>query len=359
MTPDILIVGGGIAGVSAAARLSKLGAVTLLEAEDALGYHTSGRSAAMFEENYGNSAIKALSRASGDYLRHAHGGVLSPRGFMLVAAASDQAQFEADMSALRVTRMTKGEALAMVPILNPETLGYAGFDADAQDVDTDLLIQNFARDARKNGASILTGAGVRSISRTKSGYAVITARGTFRAPLLINAAGAWADQIATMAGVAPLGLHPCRRSMARIPAPGGHDVSGWPMLLGAGEAWYAKPDAGKLLISPAEETRVEPHDAWADDMTVAEGIARYEQMVSEPVTRVETTWAGLRTFAPDRTLVIGRDDNQPGFFWLAGQGGYGFQTAPAASALAAELIGGMKPTLPPDMVDALSPARFL
>jgi glycine/D-amino acid oxidase-like deaminating enzyme len=161
-----------------------------------------------------------------------------------------------------------------------------------------------------------------------------------------------------MAGVAPLGFTPLRRSMARIPAPGGHDVSRWPMIFGAGETWYAKPDAGALIVSPAEEEHCAPHDAFADDMVLAEGLARYEEMVTEPVTRMLANWAGLRTFSPDRVPVIGFDVAQPGFFWLAGQGGYGFQSAPAASKMAADLVLGQATGLDAGLVAALSPARF-
>ena len=176
--------------------------------------------------------------------------------------------------------------------------------------------------------------------------------------MIVNAGGAWANQIARMAGAAPLGIQPMRRSMARIPAPGGHDLSKWPMMFGLGETWYAKPDAGALMVSPAEEHAAEPHDAWADDMVLAEGLARYEEMVTEPVTRLITSWAGLRSFSPDRVLVIGRDTVQPEFFWLAGQGGYGFQTSAAASQLAADLIGGRQSELSAACIAALSPARF-
>jgi glycine/D-amino acid oxidase-like deaminating enzyme len=161
-----------------------------------------------------------------------------------------------------------------------------------------------------------------------------------------------------MAGVEPFGFAPLRRSMARIPAPGGHDISRWPMIFGAGEAWYCKPDAGALIVSPAEEHLTTPHDAFADDMVLAEGLARYEEMVTEPVTRLLANWAGLRTFAPDRVPVIGFDTKTPGFFWLAGQGGYGFQSAPAASQLAADLLTEQPSTLDPACVAALAPARF-
>ena len=176
---------------------------------------------------------------------------------------------------------------------------------------------------------------------------------------MINAAGAWVDEIAQLAGIAPLGFTPNRRSMVRIPAPGGHDVTKWPMLFGPGESWYAKPDAGKLLVSPAEEHATTPHDAWADDMVLAEGIARYEAHVTEPVTRVEHSWAGLRTFSPDRSLVIGFAPQDRGFFWLAGQGGYGMQSSPAASQLAADLITGQTPQIDAQAVAALDPARFV
>ncbi|TMV82614.1 FAD-dependent oxidoreductase [Thioclava sp. BHET1] len=265
MDSDFLIIGGGIAGVSAAARLSHLGSVTLLEAEDTLAHHASSRSAALYEPNYGLPPVLELTRASRAHLAEAEGGVLSPRGLMIVG--------------------------------NPEEL--------------------------------------------------------------LKAAGPWADHVAGLAGLAPLGLTPYRRSMARIPAPGGHDVSRWPMLFGVGESWYAKPDAGALIVSPAEEDPMEPHDAFADDMVLAEGLARYEEMVTEPVTRLLANWAGLRTFAPDRVLVIGPDPRDGDFLWSAGQGGYGFQTAPAASRLLADLAAGQAPEIASATVQALAPGRLL
>ena len=167
-----------------------------------------------------------------------------------------------------------------------------------------------------------------------------------------------ADHVALMAGVRVMDLTPLRRSMARLPAPGGHDVSRWPMIFGARETWYAKPDAGALIVSPAEEDAMDPHDAWADDMVLAEGLARYEAMMTEPVTRLLANWAGLRTFAPDRVLVIGRDQVDPSFLWFAGQGGYGFQTAPGASALLAEIAAGIAPSVGQQTADAVNPARF-
>jgi D-arginine dehydrogenase len=357
MMHDFLIVGGGIAGVSAAARMSELGSVLLLEAEDVLAHHASSRSAALYEPRYGAPAVVGLSMASGDYFRSVP-GILSPRGMLLVAKADGRDGFEHDLKAMEFDRISVEEARAIVPILNPKTVALAGYATHAEDVDTDLLIQGFARQARAGGAQILTRAKVTAILRDRAGWRVSSTAGDFAARMIVNAAGPWVDQVATMAGVQPLGFAPYRRSMARIPAPGGLDVSNWPSIFGPGEDWYAKPDAGALIVSPAEEDLMEPHDAWADDMVLAEGLARYEEMVTEPVTRLISSWAGLRTFSPDRVLVIGPDSHEPAFFWLAGQGGYGFQTCPAASQLAADLVGDRAPALEAGLVAALSPARF-
>lgn len=353
---DFLILGGGIAGISAAARLSHLGKVTVLEAEAHLAHHASGRSAALYEPNYGLKPVVGLSMASGDYFR-SQPNILSPRGLMILAREGETAQLHEEATDMALDPISMDDARAMVPIIN-DTITHAAYGSHAWDIDTDLLIQNFAREARANGAEIHTNARAKAITKTATGWAVTTAFDTYEARILINAAGAWVDQVALMAGITPLGFQPYRRSMARIPAPGGHDVTHWPMLFGVGELWYAKPDAGALIVSPAEEHAMDPHDAWADDMVLAEGLARYEEFVTEPVTRLISNWAGLRTFAPDRVLVIGPDTNDSSFFWLAGQGGYGFQSSPAASQLAADLIGGKPSALDKDLIASLSPARF-
>lgn len=359
MTSDILVIGGGIAGLSAAARMSTLGKVTVLEAEEATGYHASGRSAALFEITYGHPIGVMLNEASKDYHMTAHGGVLSPRGLMIVARAEEDAAFEKDLAEMHMTEIGIDAARALIPILNPETVARAGHHDEAWDIDTDLLMQNFIRDLRGNGGQVLTRQRVTAIRRAGDLWQVETGAGeVFEAGILVNAAGAWVDHVAQMAAVAPLGFTPKRRSMARLPAPGGHDVSRWPMVFACGERWYARPDAGKLLVSPSEADPAEPHDAWADDMVLAEGLARYEEMVTEPVTRLETSWAGLRTFAPDGALVIGPDPDQPAFFWHAGQGGTGFQTSPAASQLAADILAGREPELGAEIAANLSPARF-
>ncbi|MDQ2066932.1 FAD-binding oxidoreductase [Xinfangfangia sp. CPCC 101601] len=356
-TADIIVIGGGIAGISAAARLAPHARVVVLEAEAALGHHASGRSAALYEPQYGAPAVVELSWASEAHFRSIP-GLLSPRGMLLVGKAHEGAVFESDRAAMKFDAITVDEALAIVPIVNPEVVTMAAHALHAEDIDTDLLLQGFARDIRAQGGKIVTNARVTAIVRTASGWRVTWPGGEAEAALLINAGGAWVDQVAQMAGVQPLGFQPNRRSMARIPAPGGHDVSRWPIMFGPGESWYAKPDAGALIVSPAEEDPMEPHDAWADDMVLAEGLARYEEYVTEPVTRLISSWAGLRTFAPDRVLVIGRDRREPGFFWLGGQGGYGFQTSAGASQLVADLVLGRAPELSADLVAALDPARF-
>lgn len=358
MTQDFLIIGGGIAGISAAARLSHLGTVTLLEAEDQLAHHASGRSAALYEPFYGPPPIVEFSHASGPYLREANGGVLTPRGMMVVAGADERAAFDRDRKVMDLAEISFEEARSHMPILNPETISFAAWADHAWDIDTDLMVQNFLREARANGTQVVTGARVASLSRSDAGWVAQTPKGAFEGRILINAAGAWVGGVARMAGVQDPGFTPMRRSMARIPAPGGHDVTHWPMVFGVGEQWYSKPDAGALIVSPAEEHPMEPHDAWADDMVLAEGLARYEARVTEPVTRLLASWAGLRTFSPDRAPVIGFAPDKPDFFWLAGQGGYGFQSAPAISRFVADLIGGRPPEPGAATVQAVAPGRF-
>ncbi|AHM02825.1 Oxidoreductase, FAD-binding protein [Roseibacterium elongatum DSM 19469] len=359
MDYDFVIIGGGIAGTSAGARLSELGRVLVLEAEPALAYHASGRSAALFEENYGHPVTVALNRASRTEHEQIDGGLLSPRGLMVLAGPGDEGRFPDDVATMELEEIDLDAACDLVPILNRDHVRRAAWHDAAWDIDTDRMVQVFARQIRAHGGSVQTNARVTQIARQKKLWHVSVGDETHAGATIVNAAGAWADRIATMAGIAPIGLRPLRRSMARMPAPGGHDVSRWPMLIGVGETWYAKPDAGAWLVSPAEEDPVtEPHDAWADDMVLAEGIARYQPFVTEEVTRLTASWAGLRSFAPDRCLVIGPEPGRRDFLWFAGQGGYGFQTAPAASRLLADLVAGRMPELGPELVAALSPARL-
>jgi len=358
---DFLVIGGGVAGIAAAAHLAELGSALLLEREDVLGFHASGRSAAMFEEDYGPAPIKALSQASRAFFETPGDGrdsYLSPRGLMLVARQDQRAGFEADLPELDLAEIPAAEALARVPILNPDKVAFAAAHDTATDIDTDRLMGDWTKLLRQRGGDTRPRQEVTAITRHGAGWLVETRSDSFEARQIVNAAGAWADVIAEMAGVRPVGIQPRRRSMAQLPAPGGHDVSGWPMLMGVHEAWYAKPQAGKLLVSPADADPVPPQDAWADDMVLAEGLARYEEMVTTPITRLEASWAGLRSFAPDGVPVFGQDPRQPGFWWYAGQGGYGFQSAPASARLLRDLVAGRDPEIDRDLIAALAPERF-
>lgn len=353
-TTDFLVVGAGIAGISAAAELSQLGRVQLVEAEAHAAYHASGRSAALYEPYYGPPPMVEFSLASGAGLAAA--GVLSPRGVMLVAGHDEVAHFAREAADMRLDEIATEVAIAAFPALDPAKVARAAMGGNAQDIDTDLLIQSYQRSARAAGAQFAFSAPVTAITRRDGLWHVSTPKGDFAAKVLVNAAGAWADPVAEMAGLRPKGIVPHRRSMARIPAPAGLDVASWPMLLGVNESFYAKPDAGALIVSPADAEPTTAHDAWADDMVLAEGLARYEAMTRHPVERLIANWAGLRSFAPDGAPVYGLDPEQPDFIWFAGQGGYGFQSSVAAARFIADVAAG-RPT-DAALARAIDPARL-
>ncbi|NRG18179.1 FAD-binding oxidoreductase [Rhizobiales bacterium] len=360
---DFLVIGGGIAGIGAAARLAPHASVAVLETEDAIGRHSTGRSAAIYIRNYGNRTLRALNAASEPVLKEPEGisgqSLLSPRGEMLIATEAELPDLNAYLEgASGLEELSAKEAVALFPILREDLIAAAAIERAAQDIDVDRLLQGFARLLRHSAGRIVTDAPVTAISRVGGLWHLATPKGEFEAPVVVNAAGAWADEVARLAGVATVGLVPMRRSAAILPAPEGHDVSAWPLVASASESWYAKPEAGKLMVSPADEDPVDPHDAWADDMVLAEGLYRFEQAVTMPVTRVERSWAGLRSFVADRTPVAGFAPDAEGFFWLAGQGGYGVQTAPALSQLTADLCLGRAPSLDPQTVAALDPKRL-
>ncbi|MEM9432636.1 MAG: FAD-dependent oxidoreductase [Pseudomonadota bacterium] len=356
MNFDCAIIGGGVAGQALAAELAPHASVCVLEMEAQLGYHASGRSAAMFLAEYGNEIVRALNRASADQLSTL--GVLKAKSMMLLAKTGEEDAFETEHRAFQMDRISMSEAKTLFPIIDTQTCITAGFREDIFELDADLMMQKLQKRARAHGVQFITGEPVKSIRPGGNSWILKTPSQTISATVLVNAAGAWVDEVAELAGAQPLGFQPYRRSMARLPAPGGHDVSSWPFVDGVNEGWYAKPDAGKWLVSPQEEDPMAPFDAYADDMVLAEGLARYQDYVTEDVTRVEYSWAGLRTFAPDRALVLGADVELPGFFWCGGQGGYGFQTALAASTMLAEEILGQRPSFESGLRTALSPARF-
>ncbi len=350
MERDFLIIGGGIAGASAGHALSALGTVELWEAEEAPAYHASGRSAALFEERYGLAPVVALNRAS--RADHEAAGWMSPRGLMLVGVEGEEDEFTSDAKNLGLTAITLDDAQTRVPVLS-QAVTRAAFHGDAFDLDTGAMVQAGLRAVAK----VRLDCRADTIEAVPGGWHVRAGKVEVTARNVVNAAGPWADGVAELAGVRPLGLTPLRRSMARIAAPGGADVRAWPMMLGVAERWYAKPDAWALLVSPAEEDPAEPMDAWPDDMVLAEGLARWQAAAEPEVTRPIASWAGLRTFTPDRCLALGASE-RPGFWWCAGQGGYGFQTAPAAARLLADLVAGRASELDAATVAALSPGRF-
>lgn len=360
-TSDILVIGAGMAGCGAAARLAPDGRVTVLEMEDRPAYHTTGRSAATFILNYGNAVLRALNAASAEVLRTggdlAEHGFLSRRGVLQVEEPGMAEAFEAYIAgATGLEILGPDEVCRHFPPFRPDRVVRGALEPDASDIDVDGLLQGFIRRLRAHGGQIVPRAGVTALARTGGVWRAETPAGSFEAPVVVNAAGAWGDVVAGLAGIAPVGLMPLRRTVAVLPVTG--DTRAWTLTASVAETWYAKPDGGRLWVSPADEDLVAPHDAYPDDMVLAEGLHRFEQSTTMAVTRVERSWAGLRTFAPDRTPVNGFEPGADGFYWLCGQGGYGIQTAPAMSGLAADLVLARTPALPATTVSALSPGRF-
>lgn len=363
-TADVVVIGAGIAGVGAGAWLAEGGArVRVLEAEAAPGYHATGRSAAMFIRNYGNATLRALNAASLPVLSgaapEAEGSVMAPRGALMVASAAEGEALDTYLAGSEgAEEIATDAALRLCPILRPDAALRAAWEADAQDIDVHALLQAYLRRLRRAGGRIETAARVTGLSRTGGAWRVATSSGAMAAAIIVNAAGAWADHVAAMAGARLLGIEPRRRSAAILPAPEAHAVGRWPLVVSAAERWYFKPDAGRLMVSPADEDPVPAQDVQPDDMVLAEGLQRFADAVTVPVTQVLHRWAGLRSFAPDRTPVVGPDRALPGFVWLAGQGGYGVQTSPALSQLLADRVLGRRPALPGAVVAALDPGRF-
>jgi len=363
---DFLVIGAGMAGASAAYELAAHGAVVVLEREERAGVHATGRSAALFSETYGNAVVRALSRASRPFLAAPPAGfcetpLLGPRGALFFAAEADRPRLE-DLAAEEqatgaFTALTGAEVRARIPILKPEASVAGLLEAGAMDIDVDALHQAYQRALRQRGGRLVVEAGVTALRRGQGGWIASTPAGDFSAPVLVNAAGAWADGVAAMAGLEPVGLQPKRRTVALVEGPA-MDFAAWPLAIEVNERFYFKPDAGRLLISLADETDSEPCDAQADEFDIAVVADRVQAATTLTINRIAHRWAGLRTFAPDRTPVCGFDARSDGFFWLAGQGGYGIQTAPALAALTARLITGSgdSPDIDPA---ALSPDRFV
>ncbi|MEM7223194.1 MAG: FAD-binding oxidoreductase [Pseudomonadota bacterium] len=348
-TCDILVIGGGIAGMSAAAELADLGKVVLLEREAFPGSHSTGRSAATFLQIYGPPTVRRLVRAGRDFLENPPDGfcdhpILSPRGLLQVALPGHGAQLLSQLEADRafapeLREISPEEALEIVPILRPERVEAAIYEPTCRDIDVDALLQGYQRRFKALGGSVETSAEVSALARQDGVWRVTMAAGAFEAPVVVNAAGAWADEIAGLAGLTPLGLVPKRRTAFTFDPPEGIATEAWPLTLESEETFYFKPDAGRLLGSPADATPVPPQDVQPEEWDIAVGVDRIVTATTLEIRRLAHTWAGLRTFAQDGVPVAGFDETCEGFFWLAGQGGYGIKTAPALSRLAAAAIG--------------------
>ncbi|HEX8624709.1 MAG TPA: FAD-binding oxidoreductase [Allosphingosinicella sp.] len=345
---DIAIIGAGMAGASLGAAVAREASVLLIEAEDQPGYHSTGRSAAFWAESYGGPFVQPLTTASGPFLESK--GFLSRRGGLHIAdreGLGALAALESEFGErVGFERLDRAGLEALLPGLRAGWVAGV-LEPSCRDIDVAGLHGFYLALAKRNGAKLLTGAEVRGVRRDGRGWAVETAAGGFTAGVLVDAAGAWADRLAVLAGAAPVGLQPYRRTLSqlRIDPPAPHDL---PLVMDALERFYFKPETGgRLWLSPHDETPCDPCDCAPEELDVAVAIDRLESAVDWKVERVERSWAGLRTFAPDRRPVYGFDPALPGFFWCAGQGGFGIQTAPAAARLAADLLLGRFPEIDP------------
>lgn len=346
---DALVIGAGMAGATCAAQLAASGRRTaLLEAEESAGYHTTGRSAAIWILNYGGPDARILTGASRSFFENPPPGftehpLAHKRAVVFIAPAAQQAHMVQMLAEGQgMAPITPAQVRALVPALKPGYAVSGGIEADAFDMDVAALHQGYLRQLRGHGTLALRHRAGRVWQQGGLWHAETASGPVFAAPVVVNAAGAWGDEVARLAGVHPLGLQPKRRT-ACIIDPGPYDVTDWPLLGDADHSWYVRPEArSKLMVSPADETDDTAHDVQPDELDVAIAIDRMQQALDIEVRRIEHSWAGLRTFTPDRGLAIGESE-QRGFFWCCGQGGYGIQTAPAAGALLAALVNGQDP----------------
>lgn len=365
---DILIIGAGMAGASAAAALARAESgrkIALIEAEDTPGYHSTGRSAAIWILNYGPPDVRVLTRLSRAFYDTPPSGFtdhpLTQRRAVLFLAPPEQASALATLlfEGEAVREIALAEVVRRVPALRPGYAIGAAIEDDAFDIDVAALHQGFLRAFRRAGGQLALHARAGAMERAGGRWRVATASGErFVAPIVINAAGAWGDEIARAAGIAPLGLVPKRRTGAIIdPAP--FAVADWPLVQDVVQSWYVRPEARtRLMVTPADATPTHPHDVQPDEIDIAIGIDRMQQALAIEVRRVERSWAGLRSFTPDGSLAFGWDRDAEGFFWCIGQGGYGIQTAPAAGALVAAMVLGRDAGDAGEIIAGIDPGRF-
>jgi D-arginine dehydrogenase len=363
-TADVVVIGGGIAGLSVAARMAPHARVTVLEGESAPGYHASGRSVAFAHYGLGETVVRTLTALSMAELTE-HGSI---HPALHIAGAEQFGALDALEEVHRqfgcdYARIGPETARAMMPALKPEACAAALVDHGSLKLDTNAMLQAHAAALKAAGGTLVTGARVSAIARGGDVWRVTSSAGDFAAPVLVNAAGAWADGAARMAGVAPVGIEPRRRTVISFAAPEGQDVRHWPFTKTVGEGFYLLPEGrGALLASSMDQTPSEPCDAAAEELDIAIAADRVEQATTLAIRRIAHSWAGLRSFAPDELPVIGEAVGAPGFMWCAGQGGAGFQTAPALSRIAA--AAALDQPFPADCAAAgltfatFAPARF-
>jgi len=367
---DVAVIGAGIAGASAAWACAGHGRVVLLEREDQAGFHSTGRSAGIFSLGHSVDLVRHLASASLPFLGSPPPGfawapLLAPRPVLHVASGPEAGRLDAHRADLGrhvpdLALLEPAGALALCPVLDPVAVSWALLESSAWDMDVHGLLHGFLSGLRARGGEVRLDAAVTGLERRDGAWTIRTASGDLRAEVVVDAAGAWGDRVAAMAGCRPLGLAALRRTAALVDAPG--DVRAWPMVKVLGDVLYWKPDGGRLLVSPMDEVREEPGDARADDEGVAIAMERLVGVTTLRPDHVPHRWAGHRTFTPDRCPVAGFDPEVPGFFWLVGQGGTGIRTAPALADVAAELVASRP--FPPDLVErgvrpeALSPRRF-
>jgi D-arginine dehydrogenase len=365
--PDILVVGGGIAGLSAAAALSKHAKITVLEAEEQIGYHSSGRSATMLHYALGDRLVRALTLASRSFFENPAADFtdvpLGHRMPVLIYAREDEREaldaLEADIRPFaKVERLDARGVHDVCPLLNDRAV-HGIHDRNGIRLDTHALLQGNLRQLRDRGGLLHTGARVSCIERTGNSWTVTTRGGDrFSAPILVNASGSWADAVAKLAGVRPLGLGPKRRTIITFAAPPEIDLARLPFAKTVGDELYFAPESGRLFASPMDEVPSEPCDAQPDEYEVALAAFRLEERTILKVDRIHSRWAGLRTFTPDKLPAVGFAPDAEGFFWLAGQGGFGLQTSPAMAAIVESLIAATAWPVPEVSAGALSPVRF-
>jgi D-arginine dehydrogenase len=340
MNVDVIVIGGGIAGVSAAAFLSERADVVLVETEDALGYHATGRSAALYTECYGPRIIPKLAKASKWFFTSTSEPLGVPRGALFVGdetqeatIASLEAEFSPSVPDLQ--RLSAAETIEQCTALSPHAVVAGLLEPGAMDLDVHGIETAFHRQANTAGAVFKLDHRAQHIEQA-DGWIVEAGGSTYRAPIIVNAAGAWGDEVAQLAGVPPIGLSALKRSVFLTAT--ALRSENWPLVVDADEHWYFRPEGPNVLGSSASEILTPPSDARPDERDIALGIERINEMTTLAIRSVSSTWAGLRTFTPDREPAVGFDPDYPGFFWLVGQGGYGIMTAPALAQVAAGLI---------------------